>query len=159
MRNAILAGVLCAVVVLAGCQQFRKTPTPTPDPTQLAMTPTGTVPSPVAITRVPYQTPNPTAANGVAAPSGTLSILSVSGAVPGQAASVSVQATPNTSCTLAFIAPPGSAKVGSALEPRTADATGHVSWTWNVDAGTASGMGAVTVKCGDALASTSIRIG
>jgi hypothetical protein len=123
------------------------------------MTPTSTIPSPVAITRVPYQTSSPTAGAAGATAGATLSILSVSGAKPGGAASVSVQAAPNSSCTLAFIAPPGSATVGASVGPQTADATGHVTWTWNVAAGTASGSGAVTVKCGDALASTSITIG
>jgi hypothetical protein len=90
---------------------------------------------------------------------GPLAILSVTGAKPGDAASVSIQGPPNTQCTLAFIAPPGSKTVGLALDPKTADASGHVTWTWNVDPGTATGPGAVTVRCGGALASMSITIG
>jgi hypothetical protein len=70
-----------------------------------------------------------------------------------------VKAVPNTQCTLAFVAPPGSATVGRALETKTVDATGQVTWSWSIDSGTATGAGAITVRCGDALASSSITIG
>ena len=149
MRKAILVALVCALVGLAGCELFRKTPTPTPDPAA-SVSPTSIIPSPLA---------SPVPANGTAATTGTVSIQSVTGGKPGDTASVSVKAAPNTQCTLAFVAPPGSATVGRALEPKTADATGQVAWSWSIDSGTANGAGAITVRCGDALASSSIKIG
>jgi hypothetical protein len=158
MRKVVLTGLICAIVLIAGCEHFRKTPTPTPDPASF-VSPTSILLSPIPIIQTPAGTPGPTTASPGAAATETLSILSVTGAKPGEAASVSIQGPPNTQCTLAFIAPPGSKTVGLSLDPKTADASGHVTWTWKVDPGAATGPGAVTAKCGGAVVSSSITIG
>jgi hypothetical protein len=64
----------------------------------------------------------------------------------GKQATIEVSTAPNASCKIVvtYDSGPSAAK---GLEPKTADATGSVSWTWNVGATTTPGKWPVTVTC------------
>jgi hypothetical protein len=92
--------------------------------------------------------PNDTfAAPSVGSGSGAVVIGGVTGGQPGERASASVSAPPQTACVITVTAPDGKTVRAAGLEPKTTDAAGHASWLWQVAPGTATGIGMVDVAC------------
>ena len=111
---------------------------PQPVPPAPAVAPLPPAPSAVA-----PAVPAPTAAP---APSADLAlqIVSVSSPVrPGARATLTAQTTPGAQCSIAvqYKSGPSSA---SGLEPKTADASGNISWTWTVGSTTTPGTWPIT---------------
>jgi hypothetical protein len=104
----------------------------------------------VAPTLAPAPQPGP--ASGV-------EITSVSGGRPGGRASVAVQTTPGASCSISYRTPAGTPSTAQGLGAKAADASGMVSWTWNIGPSTRPGNGTVVVTCNGASASSPIQIG
>jgi len=98
------------------------------------------------------------AATATAAPS-AVSFLDVVGGRPGQSGTVVVQAAPGAHCTIDLVTSHGLVSAAPGLVAKDADASGHVSWTWPIGAGLDLGVGAVTVACDGASATTEIVIG
>jgi hypothetical protein len=111
-------------------------------------------PAPVATRTAPPNSTNSPAP----APAG-VTFLSVVGGRPGQTASVSVQTTPGASCAITYVTPHGTVSVAQGLVTKTADTSGHASWTWLIGARTEPGTGTVTVACGGVSTSAGIAIG
>ena len=88
-----------------------------------------------------------------------LTFVTVSDAVPGGMASVTVQTTPWASCSIRYATPLGTVSTAEGLTAKLADAVGRVSWSWAVGSGTSVGIGTVSVTCGAFSASSPIRIG
>jgi len=87
------------------------------------------------------------AAQGHAASRLSVKIVSLTSPISGgKPATIEVTTAPKASCTIVvtYDSGPSAAK---GLEPKTADATGSVSWTWNVGTTTAPGKWPVTVTC------------
>jgi len=93
------------------------------------------------------------------APSAGVSFVSVVGTSPGRVASVTVQTAPGASCSIVYVTPRGTVSVAQGLSPKTADASGRVSWAWLIGTRTYSGTGSVTVTCNGVSASAGIGIG
>jgi len=88
----------------------------------------------------------------------SVQFTAVDGASPGRYASVSVQTSPNASCTIDYVTPHGTDSVAAGLVPKNADANGQISWVWLIGGRTYPGTGTVTVTCGGTSASASIDI-
>jgi hypothetical protein len=88
-----------------------------------------------------------------------VSFLDVQGASPGHEASVTVQATPNTDCSIVYITPSGRASRARGLDDKTSDSGGKVSWSWLIGGNTKRGTGTVTVTCDGKSATAQIDIG
>jgi hypothetical protein len=88
-----------------------------------------------------------------------VSFSNVTGAKPGQTASVAVTTSPEVSCTIYYVPPRGTTAPAAGLTAKVADASGHVTWSWPIDTASHTGSGAVTVSCGAATATTEITIG
>ena len=87
------------------------------------------------------------AAQGHAASRLSVKIVSLTSPISGgKPATVEVTTAPKASCSIVvtYDSGPSAAK---GLEPKTADAAGSVSWTWNVGATTTPGKWPVTVTC------------
>lgn len=93
------------------------------------------------------------------ASTGGVTFTSVVGGPPGGHASASVSTAPGANCTISYVTPAGTHSTAQGLIPKTADATGSVSWTWNIGGNTRPGTGTVTVTCGSVSASAAITIG
>jgi tetratricopeptide (TPR) repeat protein len=91
-------------------------------------------------------------------PSGSVSFIAVTGALPGAVARVSVQAPPRSQCYISFITPANAYDQSKGLESKVADAEGRVAWAWTVNARMARGNGKITVLCGTERISTTIII-
>jgi hypothetical protein len=89
---------------------------------------------------------------------GEVAITSISGAAPGDSASLAVQTQPGASCSISYRTPSGTASTAQGLEPKTADASGEVTWTWNIGQATRRGTGSVAVTCNGASATSPIEI-
>lgn len=90
---------------------------------------------------------------------GTVQLVSVTGAAPGGRASVTAQTTPGASCSIVYTTPAGTRSTAQGLTTMTADASGSVSWTWDIGASTRPGEGSVVVTCGGASARGVLHIG
>jgi hypothetical protein len=100
-----------------------------------------------------------TAAGG-SSTSTTVTFTSVVGAAPGGTASVTVQTSPNTACSIDYFGPNGADRFEfGTLRTKTSDANGVVSWSWPISRFTPLGSGTVTVHCNGVGASTPIAIG
>jgi hypothetical protein len=119
-------------------------PGPNTEPRLQALTPTAVPPPPPAAAR-------PAEAD--------VRFTSVVGGPPGGTASVAVQTAPNASCSIKYITPRGTDSTAQGLIPKTADASGRVSWSWVIGTATQPGTGRVTVTCGGASATAPIQIG
>ena len=94
-------------------------------------------------------------------PTGTTqgaAFTSVVTASPGGNASVTVQTTPNASCSIEYITPAGAASLDDGLVTKRADSTGAVSWSWRIGSRSSPGIGTVRVTCDGVQASTNISI-
>jgi hypothetical protein len=89
-----------------------------------------------------------------------VAFTSVNGARPGGQAAVNVQTSPNARCSLSYTTPAGTASTAQGLGPATADASGHVLWSWTIAANTQPGAGSLAVTCTPGgSTSTTIPIG
>jgi hypothetical protein len=97
----------------------------------------------------------------VAPPAGPITFESVTSPVAqGDEASVAIQTSPDTSCSILVIRtiPLGPEYIGTSttfevmtfagLEPAVSDESGRVSWTWQVETDTEPDMWRVDVTCG-----------
>jgi hypothetical protein len=92
-------------------------------------------------------------------PGGTpVQFVSVMGARPGGTASVTVQTSPNAVCAIIYSAPMSGLSTAPGLTPKTADASGRVSWTWVIDIYTTPGTGTVAVTCNGVSNSANIQV-
>jgi formylglycine-generating enzyme required for sulfatase activity len=66
----------------------------------------------------------------------------------GGTASAKIQTQPGIECALAFFLPSGTKSDAGGLGPRTADANGYCSWTWNIAHNVSTGNGFVTIIVG-----------
>jgi hypothetical protein len=101
----------------------------------------------------------PTPNQGQSGQSGAAEIVSVTGAAPGGRASVTAQAPPGSTCSLAYTTPAGTSSRAQGLGTKTADASGTVSWSWEIGPSTRPGTGTVVVNCDGADVRSSIAIG
>jgi hypothetical protein len=103
----------------------------------------------LACTACGAATPGPTtSSSGSPAIGGTVVIVGIRGGPPGSLASASVTGPPQTRCTIAVTAPDGHPINAAGLDPRTTDAHGHATWTWQIPTLTATGIGMVDIACG-----------
>jgi hypothetical protein len=96
--------------------------------------------------------PGPGTASGV-------DITSVAGASPGGQASIAVQTAPGASCSISYRTPAGTRSTAQGLEPKLADSSGTVMWSWSIGPTTRAGTGSVTVTCGGNSVTSPITIG
>jgi hypothetical protein len=92
-------------------------------------------------------------------PGASVEITSVTGARPGGSATVTAHTTPGAGCSVVYRTPAGTVSTAQGLAARTADASGTVSWTWDIGPATGSGTGRVEVTCGAGTARSPIEIG
>ncbi len=65
---------------------------------------------------------------------------------PGDDASITIQTTPNASCSITVIYKSGPSRARG-LFPQTADSGGRVTWTWRVGTRTTPGRWPIIVTC------------
>jgi hypothetical protein len=108
----------------------------------------------------PWEAPAPVAATPAPAPSTSsgVTFTNVTGGSPGGVASVSVQTSPNASCSITYVTPHGTTSVAAGLVPESADANGNVGWSWKIGTNTIPGTGTVSVMCGTVTTSVPITI-
>lgn len=101
----------------------------------------------------------PTSTTAPAAPQTVLVITKQPGTVSaGGNASVSVKTAPGASCSITVRYASGNNSTASGLAPKTADASGSVTWMWKVGAKTGPGDGAVIITCGDTRVDATITV-
>jgi hypothetical protein len=88
-----------------------------------------------------------------------VAFISVKGASPGGYASVTIQASPGTECSIQYVTPHGTVSRAKGLESQTTDSDGQASWTWKIGTHTEPGTGSVAVACNGESATTPIEIG
>jgi LysM repeat protein len=105
-------------------------------------------------------TPHPSATSASRQPlPGTVTIDFVSTPIKaGQKATVQASAPAKGSCSLQYTPPAGSPSSAAALIARAADASGIVSWDWDIAGNTKKGKGTVIVTCGTTAVSAYIEI-
>lgn len=106
--------------------------------------------------------PRSTAAPGSsvsASPSGSVNIVAIHGAKPGDQASVTALAAPDTRCAITYTMPDGKVGRVPGLNPKTTDSTGRVTWTWIIPSTTSPGIGNIGVECNGAKGAERILIG
>jgi micrococcal nuclease len=104
----------------------------------------------------------PSAASPSPPPTGDaayVELVSVLGGPPNGRASATARTHPGAACTIAYRTPAGTSSVAQGLFPKTADASGSVSWSWQIGSGTRPGTGTVVVTCDGQSARAPIRIG
>ena len=123
---------------------------PAQPPTNAAQPPSNAAPTAPACRAQPVGAKSSASCAG----SPTPQFLSVRGAGPGGTASVSVNATPGTVCSLKYQPPAG----GAAVTPgdQTADANGIATWTFGV--GSQAGQGTLVAACGQASVNSTIQV-
>jgi hypothetical protein len=79
----------------------------------------------------------------------SLEIVSVTSPVsPGSRATLRAQTSPGASCNITVYYKSGSS-TSQDLNPKNADSSGNVSWTWQVGSRTSSGNWRIVVTCRD----------
>src|SRR5207253_4489854 len=81
------------------------------------------------------------------------------GSGPGGRAIVVAQTAPGASCSIVYQTPAGTSSAAQGLGAKIADASGMVSWSWDIGPSTSPGTGTVAVTCDGAGARTPIEIG
>jgi len=79
-------------------------------------------------------------------------------APPGGTVSVSAEAAPGARCGIEVRLPSGALSHAPGLEPRSADAAGQVSWSWQLGLSTRPGTGAITVACNGRSSSVPLEV-
>jgi hypothetical protein len=126
--RTIMFGVLLALPLGARAQATQPTPGPATQPT-----------------------------DGTAMQKG-VTFVSVNGNTPGRMATVTVQASANSECSISYRTPSGTASKAAGLTPKITDSNGKVSWSWLIGARTKSGTGTITVTCHGETGSADITI-
>ena len=75
----------------------------------------------------------------------------------GAEASLTIKTSPGSLCSITVYYKSGPSKA-SGLEPKTADASGLVSWQWSVGVRTTSGNWPIEIKCGNNSTETSFTV-
>jgi competence protein ComEC len=89
---------------------------------------------------------------------GGLEIVSVTSPVSkGSTASLTAKTSPNASCSITVYYKSGPSEA-SGLGPKTADASGMVSWTWKVGASTTAGTWRIVVNCNGVTKETTFTV-
>jgi competence protein ComEC len=89
---------------------------------------------------------------------GALGTLSVTSPVAkGSNATLTAKTAPNASCTIAVHTKSGTSEAAG-LEPKSADGSGVVSWTWKVGARTTSGTWKIVVVCNGVTNETTYEV-
>jgi len=102
----------------------------------------------------------PTVAVAPILPSGSsaLEIVSVTSPISkGANATLTAKTYPNTSCSITVYTKSGTSKAAG-LGPKTADASGMVSWTWKVGTNTTSGSWKIEVICNGVTKETILEV-
>lgn len=167
MRDNLRPLWIALALLLIACGGSTTAPTRAPSPeSNLALTATalvrrgGTAGAPPGIPTATNRPSPPLPGNtGPSATPVAVSIVAVTGAPPGRAASVRIQGPPNTVCSIEYFAPGGEVGELPGLEDRRTDASGGASWSWTIDPNTRPGMGRVIVFCGSAVGTGPITIG
>lgn len=76
----------------------------------------------------------------------------------GGTASAQIQTQPGTDCALGFILPSGGLSQAGGTGPRTADANGYCTWTWDIANNLNTGWGSVYIEAGGDSETYSIEI-
>jgi hypothetical protein len=88
-----------------------------------------------------------------------LSFTRVQGAAPGATALVTILTTPATSCSLTYQTPAGTRSTAAGLGAQTTDANGAATWSFTIDGNEKTGLGTLTVTCGNQVMTSTIQIG
>ena len=102
----------------------------------------------------PEASPQPTAPS---AGSTTLAISVTSPVRAGSTATLTATAAPGASCDITVYYKSGPSKAAG-LDPKTADGSGNVSWSWKVGASTSAGDWRIVVSCGDMTKETTFTV-
>jgi hypothetical protein len=90
--------------------------------------------------------------------SGVLEIVSVTSPISkGANATLTAKTSPNASCSITVYYKSGASEA-IGLEPKTADASGMVSWTWKVASRTTSGTWKIVVICNGVTKETTFTV-
>ena len=123
--------------------------TPTPNPT-IIITPTPTPVFSIAPTQIPQitQTPIPTP-TPEQNQSTEIIILSPLPIIYRQRADaeLKIHILPQAQCSIKLTLPSGGISSAKGLEPKTADNTGAITWTWGVSWNTKTGTGKIELVC------------
>jgi LysM repeat protein len=126
-------------------------PSPSTDLTAAARAPTRTGTPPSA-------TPRP-AGTATSSQGQNVKIDSISSPIkPGETASLKATVAPNASCSLQYAPPAGTTDVANSVLAKSAEASGAISWTWDIAEKTKKGRGVVAVTCGGISVSAYIVI-
>jgi hypothetical protein len=145
LSSDIVAYRTCSLAEQAGAT-VQYGPSPSPPPTDTPSPPPTEPPATAAPVPTKPATPS-------------VEFVSVQGGRPGQRASVTVSTAPGAQCSLDYQTPAGTSSTAQGLGPKSADATGMVSWTWLIGGNTRPGTGSVSVACGGTRATSPIQIG
>jgi hypothetical protein len=105
-------------------------------------------------------TPTPTPSTTSTTNGLSVAFTTITGASPGGTATVSVQTSPNTLCSIDYFGPHSADRwEDGALAPKQSDANGNVSWSWVISALTPTGTGTVDVSCGGTKVTGNVPIG
>jgi len=119
-----------------------KTPETTPIPLPSTPTPEPSTPTPLPPTPTP-EPPTPTPAPAAL----SVEIVSVTSPVSqGANATAVAQTSPGANCSITVTYKSGPSKA-QGLVPKTADASGQVSWTWKVGTNTTPGDWPIDITC------------
>lgn len=90
--------------------------------------------------------------------SGALEIVSVTSPISkGANAALTAKTSPNASCSITVYYKSGASEAAG-LEPKTADASGMISWTWKVASRTTSGSWKIEVTCNGVTKETILEV-
>jgi hypothetical protein len=124
-----------------------------------AITNLGATSGPAAPSSPSTLAPLPTDSVPPAGPQTGVTIVSVTSPVEaGAYATLVARTAANASCHLSVILPSGRESQSSGLGPATADAAGHVQWTWLTGTRTEPGTARAALVCGGESATTTFQL-
>jgi len=71
---------------------------------------------------------------------------------------ITIRTNPGVPCTIVYTTPSGTTKTAPGLEPKTADAAGNVTWSWEIFAGTELGAAYARMTCAGLVATSQFVI-
>jgi hypothetical protein len=86
-------------------------------------------------------------------------LSSITGANPGERASATISAPPNTRCTIVYTMPDGREGHLPGLGAQMTNARGKATWSWYIPTNTPRGIGMVAITCGGITRAERILIG
>lgn len=145
MMHRTLLPIIVLALALGACSGGTDAPPPTasstPPPATTAAAPRATTAATVAprpASAVPTLTTGPQAG---------VQIVTVTGARPGETATVTARAPAGVVCDIDYQTPAGTRGTATGLTTRLVSASGTVMWSWVIAAATRPGTGRVTVNC------------